>query len=179
MNNHPTKHAGLATASLVLGILSIPFGIVGIGALFGILAIIFGIIGLKANQAKSVTGIITGSVGILVFGVVILVLAIVIPRSYEGIQSRARDAQRKSDISTLSSDVAFYTSNNNGQLPDVQWVSGMTYKLDSITAASSSSSPSTNEATYQTGIDCNGVASARNFAIRILLESGQKYCQGS
>ncbi|MDQ6783062.1 MAG: DUF4190 domain-containing protein [Actinomycetota bacterium] len=71
----------MATAALVLGILSIVLGITVIGGvLLGLLAIIFGVIGsgrakrgLVDGRGRAVAGIITGVVGILI--VVALVVA--------------------------------------------------------------------------------------------------------
>ena len=47
-----SSHEGLATASMVLGILAIVFGIIGIGVLLGILAIVFGAVSIKGNKGK-------------------------------------------------------------------------------------------------------------------------------
>lgn len=62
---HPTN--GLAIASLVTGILAILTGLIFIGFAFGLAAIILGAIGLRkpGGKAMSITGIITGVVGLL------------------------------------------------------------------------------------------------------------------
>lgn len=81
----PTATNGMATAALVLGILSIClFWFTGVGIILGILAIIFGALGLKrANEVptkplsgRAKAGLITGIVGTLA-GILFVVIAIV------------------------------------------------------------------------------------------------------
>ncbi|WP_415847587.1 DUF4190 domain-containing protein [Tsukamurella strandjordii] len=75
---------GLAIASLVCGILSIPSACVwGLGILFGIAAIIMGIIAMKQTKqtgqdgnGMALAGLITGVVGLLL-SIVLLVLIII------------------------------------------------------------------------------------------------------
>jgi spore maturation protein SpmB len=69
------RAGGWSITSLVLGIISIPIGSI----LFGILAIIFGAIGLKKQQRFSLAGIILGVVGVIVWAVAILIIAIKYP----------------------------------------------------------------------------------------------------
>ena len=173
-----SSHEGLATASMVLGILAIVFGIIGIGVLLGILAIVFGAVSIKGNKGKALTGIITGIFGILITIATVLFITVILPSGIDSLQTSQRDTQRKNDVTILVSDVIEYMSNNYGQLPDNEWVSGMTYKLDAITSTTTGA-PTDTSATYVTGQDCDGTASQRNFALTILLEDNTTYCQGS
>lgn len=178
------NNSGLATASLTLGILATVLGIVGIGAILGILAVVFGALSLKGNKSKSLAGIITGAIGIILFVLTLIFILFIAPKATDDLRASQRDAQRKNDVSTLVSDITFYASNNRGQLPDNEWVSGMTYKLDTITSTqidngSRSVEPTNDTAVYRNGEDCNGSTSARKFSVTVLLENGSKYCQGS
>jgi len=181
-NTQPTRtNSGLATASLILGILATVLGIIGVGVILGVLAIVFGAISLKNNKGKSLAGIITGAVGIIIFILMIVFVLVIGPAAIGSLQVSQRDTERKNDVSTLVSDVTTYMSNNNGQLPNNEWVSGMTYQLGLIksTQAGDTATPTTDTATYTDGTDCDGVMGTRNFSINILLESGASYCQGS
>ncbi|MFC9792654.1 DUF4190 domain-containing protein [Streptomyces sp. NPDC127584] len=68
---------GMGTAAMVLGIIAVAgFCLWGLGAVLGILALIFGIIGVKkcgrgeaTNRGMAVTGIVLGSIGIVVSAV--------------------------------------------------------------------------------------------------------------
>lgn len=185
-------HRGLAIASLVLGIAAIPFGFVLIGILFGILAIIFGAITFADNRNVSLAGIITGSIGILIsiamviflFFAAATIINIIVSRVSEDIQANQRDTQRENDTAVLASDVAAYMTNNRGQLPDNEFVDGMTYKLEVVTNVvektdTVSVDPTTDTAVYAIGENCDGVKSSRNFSLTILLENNTTYCQGS
>lgn len=179
------KNSGLATASLVLGILAIVFGAVGIGAILGILAIVFGAVSLKDNKGKSLAGIITGVIGILVVVATAYFVFAVIPKATDDLQANQRDTQRKNDVSVLVSDVTYRISEDRGQLPDYDFVSGMTYKLVLVEDAIGKTldgdliQPTTSTAVYAMGEDCDGNKGVRNFSITVLLENGTKYCQGS
>lgn len=173
------KNSGLATASLVLGILAIVFGVVGIGAILGILAIVFGAVSLKDNKGKSLAGIITGVIGILVVIATAYFVFAVVPKAANDLQASQRDTQRKNDVGVLASDVIFRMSEDRGQLPDVSYVNDMTYKLAVIDGATSDAQPTTSTAVYQKGTDCDGNSGVRNYSITILLDNGTKYCQGS
>lgn len=179
MNTAPKPHNyGLAIASLVLGILALLLSFVGLGILLGVLAVIFGAISVKQNRGMGITGIITGSLGIVGSVIAFILIFVILPTVSVELQSNVRDTQRKNDTSVLTSDVLYYISNNRGILPDNQWVSDMTYKLDTITSTSDSGSPTTVQAVYEVGKNCEGATSARNFSIRILLETGDEYCSG-
>lgn len=74
---------GYATASLILGILSI----VMVGIIQGVLAIIFGNMSLKRKQRNrgcALAGIITGSVGITLFAVIAILVVIGLVYSDDG-----------------------------------------------------------------------------------------------
>ncbi|NCU30924.1 DUF4190 domain-containing protein [Candidatus Saccharibacteria bacterium] len=179
------KNYGLAVASLALGILAIPLSFIGIGLILGILAIVFGAVSFKGNKGKSLTGIVTGAIGVLIFILALVLVFIVFPQNRENLQANQRDTQRKNDVGVLVSDVVYSTSENRGQLPDYYYVSDMTYKLIVIedvigkTFDGDPIQPTTSTAVYAMGEDCNGNKSTRNFSITILLEDGTKYCQGS
>lgn len=176
------KNSGLATASLVLGILAIVFGVVGIGAILGILAIVFGAVSLKDNKGKSLAGIITGVIGILVVVATAYFVFAVIPKATDDLQANQRDTQRKNDVGVLVSDVMYHISEDRGRIPDVSYVSDMTYKLaviDSAISGDNGAKPTTSTAVYTKGVDCDGSQSARKYSIIVLLENGTEYCQGS
>ncbi len=175
------NHSGLATASLVLGILAVVFGLVGIGGILGILAIVFGAVSLKADKSKSIAGIITGGIGVIISILVLIFITLIMPLSLVALRENQRDTQRKEDVSILVSDVTGYVSNNRGQLPDNDWVSGMAYKLNEVkrTQFGNDTPPTTDTANYRSGEDCDGNMAARKFSLTILLERGGSYCMGS
>ena len=87
MSETTPKKNGMATAALVLGIISIPTGFMGwLGIICGILAIIFAVVAknkIKADPALAHTGgaakggLITGIIG-LIIGIVMIILAIML-----------------------------------------------------------------------------------------------------
>jgi hypothetical protein len=172
-------NSGLATASLVLGILATVLGVIGVGVVLGILAIIFGAISVKNNKGKSLAGIITGAVGIILFILMIVFTVVIGPIAIKSLQASQRDTERKNDVSVLVSDITTYMSDNRGQLPDNQWVSDMTYKLALIKSTQAGNDATTDTATYTDGVDCDGRTGTHSFSVTVLLESGTTYCQGS
>ena len=79
-NNVPTTdRKGFAIASLVLGIISIPFVCWGcIGLICGILGLVFGILGLKSTKrGLAIAGIVTGTIGLFICLIMIVVGAII------------------------------------------------------------------------------------------------------
>jgi len=84
----PKKKNGMATASLVLGIIGVITGIVAIGSLLGILAVIFGIIGIVrasknpeiGGKTKSIVGITLGVIAILMIFITFILASLAIPR---------------------------------------------------------------------------------------------------
>ena len=193
-SSSPTpKHRGFAIASLILGIAAILFGFFIIGALFGILAIIFGAIAFADNRNVSLAGIITGSVGIVIAIAMVFIaiyfaatiIGMIASQAGDDLQASQRDTQRKNDIGVLTSDITYSMAENRGQLPDNEFVDGMTYKLEIITGSigktlgNDTIQPTTDTAVYTMGEDCDGVESARNFSLTILLENNETYCQGS
>lgn len=180
---HTSNRQGLAIASLVLGILAVTLSFLGLGIILGILAIIFGILAIRWHKGKSIAGIITGSIGIVLSALMIVVVAIILPLSAASLQAAQRDTGRKSDVASLVSDITFYMGNNQGALPDNEWVSGMTYKLDIISGTISGDyqtvNPSGTVGVYTTGVDCDGATGSRDFSITVRLESGETFCQGS
>lgn len=192
MNNEavPPKNSGLATASLVLGILAVILGIGGVGALLGLLAIIFGAISLKSNKGMALTGIITGTIGILLFIATVVFLFFTInsgnlqtsQRDSENLQVSYRDYSRKNDISMLQSKINHHMSLNEGALPDVNTLNSVTPELTVITESIDSSTgavPTTSQVVYIQGLSCDSSPGTRNFSLTILLEKGDEYCIGS
>ena len=173
----PVPSTGLAIASLVLGILATLSGIFFIGGLFGIVAIVLGIIALqkKVDKGMSITGIIAGALGIL--GTLGAVAVIVLATS--GIQSRAQDVQRKNDVTRISSMVVSEQVYTQGVLPAPEdFVADFDASTFTIKLASGGE-PTTDTAVYATGQNCEGTTGDREYAVRVLLENGQEYCQGS
>ena len=68
---------GIAVGALVLGLLSVPLGIIVLGGPLGLIAVILGFVGVSrartmggAGQGMAITGIVSGVLGILVAGVI-------------------------------------------------------------------------------------------------------------
>ena len=75
------KQNGLAVASFVIGLVSIPMMFLPCCNLFAsiglLMAVVFGVIGLKSdNRGLAIAGLITGLVGIALYVVVILVIGV-------------------------------------------------------------------------------------------------------
>ena len=178
--NSKTKQSesqGLAIASLVLGILAIITCLVPyISIALGVIAIILGVISVKTKgRKKAISGIVTGSVGVVLAIIVPVMTFVALP----ALQKNQRDTARKNDVSIASSAVATYSSNNRGQMPDSavdlsQYITGLT-----LISVESEGTPTTDTAIYQKGANCDGTASGRAYAITVLLENGSEYCQGS
>lgn len=73
-----TGSNGMAVGALVLGLLSVPLGIIVLGGLLGLVAVILGFIGVSRAQAMggtgkgmAITGIVSGFLGMLAAGVVV------------------------------------------------------------------------------------------------------------
>lgn len=173
----PVPSTGLAIASLILGILATLSGIFFIGGLFGIAAIIIGVIALqkKVGKGMSITGIITGALGILGTLGAIALIAFAAP----ALQTSSRDTQRKNDVTRISSMVVSEQVYTRGALPTPEdFVADFDASTFTIKLASSGE-PTTDTAVYTTGQNCDGTTGDREYAVTVLLESGQKYCQGS
>lgn len=172
-----------ATASLVLGILSIP--VVGFGLVLGILAIIFGVISLQKNQARkmAIAGIITGSIGVLLPLLFLITIFLAIPT----LSRNNRDTTRKSDIMNITSDIVDYQSENQGKMPskydlsktnlvivtDIQQAAYDGYGYDG------DPQPTQETAVYVIGENCDGQKADRNFSVTIRLENNTVSCVGS
>lgn len=166
---------GLAIAALVLGILAIVTALAWfIAVVLGVLAIIFGAVSLKSQgRGKAIAGIITGSIGI----VISLLLVFVVLAALPSLQGSARDTARKSDVSSLTSSVLDYQTNNSGKLPAAADLSAS--GLVQVKTLAGEGAPTTESAVYVTGKDCDGAASARAYSVSVLLENGSTYCLGS
>ena len=173
----PVPGKGLAITSLVLGILATLSGIFFIGGLFGIAAIVLGIIALqkKVGKGMSIAGIITGALGILgTLGAVAVIML-----ATGGIQSRAQDTQRKNDVTRISSMVVSEQVYTQGTLPTPEdFVADFDASTFTIKLASSGE-PTADTAVYTTDQNCEGTTGDKEYAVRVLLENGQEYCQGS
>lgn len=175
-NSQQTGGQGLAIASLVLSIISLPASIFGYVALLpAALGIIFGANSLKGRgRKKAIAGLTVGIIGVILS----LIMAIfIIPVAYSSLQQSARDTARKNDVSVLTTDVTSLTMENRGQLPNASDLA--TSILTQITAVTESGTPTTNTAVYKAGVNCDGAASTRAYAITVLLENGSEYCLGS
>ena len=173
----PVPSTGLAIASLILGILATLSGIFFIGGLFGIAAIVLGIIALqkKVGKGMSITGIITGALGILGTLGAIALISFAVP----ALQTSSRDTQRKNDVTRISSMVVSEQVYTQGTLPTPEdFVADFDASTFTIKLASSGE-PTADTAVYTTGQNCDGTTGDREYAVTVLLESGQKYCQGS
>ena len=173
----PVPSTGLAIASLVLGILATLSGIFFIGGLFGIAAIVLGIIALqkKVGKGMSITGIITGALGILGTLGAIALIAFAVP----ALQTSSRDTQRKNDVTRISSMVVSEQVYTRGALPTPEdFVADFDASTFTIKLASSGE-PTADTAVYTTDQNCEGTTGDKEYAVRVLLENGQEYCQGS
>lgn len=170
-----TESQGLAIASLVLGILAIITCLVWyIGIVLGALAIIFGAASVKKRgRKKAIAGIVTGSVGVVLSLLIVWVVQAALP----SLQQSQRDTARKNDVSVLTTDVTSFMTENRGQLPSASDLS--TSSLAQVTSVSGGGEPTAETAVFKTGTNCDGVSSARNYAITVLLENGSEYCLGS
>ncbi len=164
---------GHSTASLVLGILAIIASLtILFGALFGILAIIFGAKSLKTlGRKKAISGIVMGSIGIVLSLLMILIIMLAIP----ALQKSQRDSARRNDVSILASDVVSYQTNNRGQYPSADNLE--TSNLILVKYVTSTGKPTTDTAIYATGLYCDGTSSEQAFSITVSLESSSTYCQ--
>lgn len=91
---------GIATASLVLGILSIvTFWTFGFGVVLGILAIVFGVMGRKRsreavgtpNAGRATAGIVTGILGTIGGLLFVLMIVLIWPDVVDEIESQSQD----------------------------------------------------------------------------------------
>lgn len=166
---------GMAIASLVLGIVAVLTGLIYLGAVLGILAIIFGIIALKrkAGKGMAIAGIVTGSIGILGTILAIALVIIAVP----ALQRNARDTERRTQVMQTVTEIQTYRTNNQGQLPDPKEFSD-SFKTRSLDV-SASGEPTTDTMVYDTGTSCYDTQRAGAFRVRVLLENGEVYCQGS
>lgn len=174
--NKEVKSQGLSIAALALGIVSIVTALLGVLAVVsGVLAIVFGAVSLKSpGRKKALTGIITGSIGILLSILVVVMVFFALPV----LQTNQRDTARKSDLSRLMTDITNYQSNNRGQLPMASDLS--TSGLGEVLLVTEDGVPTINTALYNVGVSCAGQEiSARSYSVSIVLESGSTYCLDS
>ena len=166
---------GLSIASLVLGILAIVTSVVWyISIVLGVLAIIFGAVSVKKQgRKKAIAGIVTGSIGVILSLLILWMVQAALP----SLQKSQRDTARKNDVSVLTTDVTSFMAENRGQLPSASDLS--TSSLVQISTVADEVEPTTDTAVFKTGVNCDGVASARAYAITVRLESGSEYCLGS
>lgn len=170
-----SESQGLAIASLVLGILAIITSVVWyISIILGVLAIIFGAVSAKKQgRKKAIAGIITGSVGVVLSLLIVWIVQAALP----SLQQSQRDTGRKNDVSVLSTDVTSFMTENRGQLPNASDLS--VSSLLQVSSVVGDGTPTTNTAVYKSGVSCDGTASARAYAITVLLENDSEYCLGS
>ena len=175
MAENQSNRAGLATASLVLGIVTIVVSLWWfLAVITGVLAIIFGALAIKSSgRGKALAGIITGSIGIVLSVLIILAVLAALPV----LQQSQRDTARQNELTSLSTEVTAYMASNRGALPTVNdFVEEDGSFIQTIT---DSGEPTTGTVVYTTGKNCDGDVSARAYSLRIMLESGSEYCTGS
>lgn len=173
-----SPNRGLATASLVLGIISVALAVFWpIAIILGILAIVFGSVALskiKQGQAggkgSAKAGIITGSVGIFLALIVLVVTIVALPAAHVD----TRDLSRRKDVSDLASQVVAYGNAHDRVLPTASQLD--TSELLIVKTVSSEGKPTTTTAVYTAGESCDGLKNARLYNIRVMLESGKEYC---
>lgn len=171
----PAKSQGLATASLILGILSILTSAAWLlGGALAITAIVLGAVSI-GNQGgkKSLAGIITGGLGLVLSIAAIIIIQTALP----ALQKNQRDTQRKNDIVALAAEVMAYQILHNQQLPATSDLSNVS--LAQVKSVASGGEPTTDTAVYIAGQNCSGVSSARTYKVVILLENGAEYCEDS
>lgn len=173
-DNQQSNNQGLATAALVLGILSIVTSLAWIISIpLGILAIIFGAVSIKKARGKALAGLITGIAGVIMSILVFMMVYVALP----ALQSGQRDTARKNDASIISTEILSYSTTNQGVLPGAPVLNSS--QLSVITSIVETGVPTENTAVYKAGASCDGTASPRAYAVTILLENGSEYCQGS
>jgi hypothetical protein len=96
------RNAGIATASLVLGVISVPTTCVCVGPVLGILAIVLGAVGVRrarrqpqlyAGRGRAAGGIATGSIS-LGLGLLLIVFVGVFAKSFSGMFHTIADTTR-------------------------------------------------------------------------------------
>ena len=116
----PAKRCGLAIASLICGILSLPT--IGLGA---ILAVILGIVGLvKISKSRgalggkgmAIAGIVLGGLFFLALPFIALMAAIAVP-TFVTVRGTAHAAVSKSNLKQLSVAAQVYAVERDGALP--------------------------------------------------------------
>lgn len=186
--NKQSNSQGLAIASLTLGILSIPLDAIGIGIILGVLAVIFGAISVRQGNGrkKSIAGIITGSIGILLLPVLFILIHLT-SSSLGILQSNSADTARKTDTTNIASEVVEYKASNEGRMPSkYDLPKAKLVKVSDIKQAAydgygydGNPKPTLSAAVYTIGENCGGEKGKRNFSITILLENSTVYCAGS
>ncbi len=110
--------------------------------------------------------------------IISLFIASLLPGAQPNLQtSKAADTARANDVQRLSSAVLVYESNARGKLPTASELS--TADLDEITTVVDEGQPTTSQAVYTAGKNCDGEASSRAYSVTIMLASGKPYCSGS
>lgn len=122
MTEAQQRTAGMAIASFVLGLLFIiPF----LGLLFSLLAIIFGIVALVQISKRraelkgsgfAITGILLGSIGLLITVVLVVLAAIAVPNLMNA-KLASNEAMAKATLRTISTAAETYATANQGYYP--------------------------------------------------------------
>lgn len=170
------KRSSFSVASFVLGICALISAVLLIGGLAGIAAVILGSIALKRHdhrKGQAVAGIVMGSLSIIISLLVAFFFVVTVP----ALQKTVRDTTRQNQINYAVNDISKWQAENDGTLPDPMKLSE-SYRTSSFTI-SSSGKPTTKNAVYIVGTDCDGRSNSGAFHLSIVLESGKLYCQGS
>jgi len=107
MVQHPNNKNGVATASLVLGILSIVFGF-----LTGIIGLILGMKGLKSSKRNMA---IAGIVLSIVFGIINTTLFVILLTSLNLARTKAYDARVQNSMDQLKTSAQLYYINSSSE----------------------------------------------------------------
>lgn len=135
---------------------------------------------LKSNKEKGFT-IIEVVLVLAIAGLIFLVVFLALP----ALQKNQRDTARRQDVGKVVAALQSYTADNNNTLPasTADFTSGYWSGLaqaTGITITAATNAATLVNITIQNGAVCpssSSTATARNAAVRILLENGGTYCQ--
>ena len=122
----PTRPSGMATASLVLGILAILTGVILIGLFLGIAALITGLVAIgqidnPANRligrGKAIAGVILGGISIPM-AVIAILIALLLP-ALGAARHTARQMQNNTQVRGIHQAMVMYAQSNKSYYPGI------------------------------------------------------------